>query len=443
MVAYCLEYVAYLCYLNSMKITIQIYIAGKWITAGEFDLPDAEISKGIGGAGYFEYETDYAIAGLVDELPYKRVGLRYPVNFELYAEKQWFAFLLDILPSGAGRRVWARRLDLPDNQSSDWQLLLHGAGNPPGNIRVKEAVIEHRLDNHPGFDKEDIISKQADFIEYAESMGAVVAGATDVAGDAPKFLISRDHNGRWHPDGGLADKEIMDSWLVKFPRGKELRDKTVLRNEAPYYEVARHFGIRTGKPLEFIGNALFIPRFDRKTGNPFVRHGLETLASAAGIATYGRRGNHLELCQAIVAFSSSPLGELFEYLSREILNCALRNTDNHPRNTSLIKYAEDRIELSPLYDFAPMFLDPEGISRATRWEGMEITSGRPDWSAIAAALGEWVSPDDTVSFLKSHVVKVAVLPECMKKCGVEDEVIEGVVRRCGEIADDLSRVGSF
>lgn len=420
-----------------MKATIQIFLEGKWVTAGEFDLPDSEIIKGIDGASYFEYETEYAISAVADKLLLKRVGVRYPVNFDLYAEKHWPAFLLDILPSGAGRRVWAKRLDLPDNQSSDWQLLLNGAGNPPGNIRVLEAAINPPPVNHPGFTKEDIISKQADFIEYAESMGAVVAGATDVAGDAPKFLVSRDHDGRWHPDGALADKNILDSWLVKFPRGKDARDKTVLRNEAPYYEVARCFGIRTGKPLEFIQNALFIPRFDRIPGNPFTRNGLETLASAAGIATYGRRGNHLELCQAIATFSTNPQKELREYLNREILNCALRNTDNHPRNSSLIKYTDNRVELSPLYDFAPMFLDPEGIARASRWEGMEAVPGRPDWRAIAESFGKWLAPEDTAAFLKSQVEKVAALPECMKMCAVEDEVIEGVAKRCAEIANDL------
>ncbi len=419
-----------------MKATIQIFLNGNWIIAGEFDLPDSSLHKGIEGAGYFEYDPDYVIA-LPDELPSKRVGLHYPVNFDLYSERHWPAFLLDILPSGAGRRAWARRLNIPDNPSSDWLLLLNGAGNPPGNIRIMEAVRSPHPFKHPGFSKEDIIDKQADFIEYAESMGAVVAGASDVAGDAPKFLLSRDRTGRWHPDGALPDNNVLDCWLVKFPRGNDVRDKTVLRNEAPYYEVARHFGIRTGKPLEFIENALFIPRFDRIPGTPFIRHGLETLASAARIASYGQRANHLDLCQSVASFATNRQGELWEYLQREILNCALRNTDNHPRNSSLIKYIDGTVELSPLYDFAPMFLDPEGIARASRGENLEPAPGRPDWGGIAQSLKRWCDPEATVVFLKSQAEKVAALPQCMKGCGVEGEVIEGVTARCTEVAGDL------
>jgi serine/threonine-protein kinase HipA len=58
------------------------------------------------------------------------------------------------------------------------------------------------------------MEKQADFIEYAEARGAVVAGATDVAGDAPKFLLVRDRKRRWHPDWALKDWDILDSWLA-------------------------------------------------------------------------------------------------------------------------------------------------------------------------------------------------------------------------------------
>ena len=425
-----------------MRATIQIFLGGAWINAGEYDLPDSSITRGIDGAGYFEYDPDYVLSNLSADQPTRRVGIRYPVNFDLYSEVSWPSFLLDILPSGAGRRVWTRRLDIPDNQSSDWKLLLNGAGNPPGNIRVLEAARPLLPLSHPGFSKADIISKQADFIEYAESMGAVVAGASGVAGDAPKFLVNRDRTGRWHPDGSLQDCDILDCWLVKFPRGKDVRDKTVLRNEAAYYEVARLFGIRTGKPLEFIDNALFILRFDRVPGTPFIRHGLETLASAAGISDYGRRGNHIELCQAVAAFATDSKAEIREYLLREILNCAMRNTDNHPRNSSLIKYADAVIELSPLYDFAPMFLDPEGIARASRWENMEQVSGRPDWYEIAKSLGRWCDFEETAAFLKSQAEKVSTLPECMSACNVEDVVIDGVARRCAEIAADLMDIDS-
>lgn len=420
-----------------MKATLQLCIDGKWTTAGTFESSQRDVARGIAGGGWFEYDADFTLAHL-DNPPGCRAGLRYPVNFELYKSDRWPPFLLDILPSGAGRRVWLRRLSLTDNAAADWQLLLNGAGNPPGNLRVAEAVIPP-AGPHPGFTKEEIVEKQADFIEYAEARGAVVAGATDVAGDAPKFLLARDRKRRWHPDGALKDREVLDCWLVKFPRGKSDADRTVLRNESPYYEVARRFGIRTGKRLEYTHDALFVPRFDRqaRAGN-LVRHALETLSSAAGIAEYGRRGDHAVFCAAIANFATDTATELREYLRREVLNVALRNTDNHGRNSAFIKYADGTVILSPLYDFAPMFLDPEGIPRSSRWGGeLEPAIGRPDWGKVAESLHPHLDPRETRSFLAGHAEAVEELPETMRECGVEERVIDGVARRCAEIAADL------
>lgn len=420
-----------------MKATLQIFLNGSWTTAGMFESEEKSAARGIAGGGWFEYDADFTLAHL-DDSPACRVGLRYPVNFELHKADRWPAFLLDILPSGAGRRVWLRRLGLTDNEAGDWELLLNGAGNPPGNLRVAEAVIPPE-GPHRGFTKEEIVEKQADFIEYAEARGAVVAGATDVAGDAPKFLLVRDRKRRWHPDGALEDRDVLDCWLVKFPRGKSEADQMVLRNEASYYEVARRFGIRTGKRLEFTRNALFVPRFDREVhSGSLIRHGLETLSSAAGISEYGRRGDHAVFCAAIAAFATDATAELQEYLRREILNVALRNTDNHGRNSALLKYTDGTVLLSPLYDFAPMFLDPEGIPRSSRWAGeLEPVIGRPVWAKVAESLRPHLDPQETRAFLAGHGDAVERLPETMRECGVEERVIDGVARRCAEIAADL------
>lgn len=430
----------YFCYFNSMKATIQISINGKWRIAGTFEPVKTQIALGLAGKGWFEYDGDFALSH-IDDSPISRVGLRYPVNFDLYETYRWPAFLLDILPSGAGRRVWTRRLGLDNNERADWQLLMHGAGNPPGNLRIAEAVIPP-AGSHPGFTEEEIIEKNADFIEYAEEHGAVAAGATDVAGDAPKFLLVRDKNRRWHPDGALEDRDVLDCWLAKFPRGKSDADLNVLRNEAPYYEVARRFGVRTGGSLRFAAGTLFIPRFDRKAmDGQLVRYGLETLCSAAEIAEYGRSGDQGVFCNAIAAFATDKKNELHEYLRREILNVALRNTDNHGRNSAFLKLVNGTVMLSPLYDFAPMFLDPEGIPRSSRWnKELEPTSGRPDWGKVAEELARHIDPKETRAFLAGHSEKVARLPETMQECGVEEGVIEGVARRCAEIATDLREV---
>ncbi|MDD2897997.1 MAG: HipA domain-containing protein [Desulfuromonadaceae bacterium] len=423
-----------------MNVTIEIFIDGRWQKAGEFSPDEKSIKRGIGCGGTFEYDIDYTVEQL-ENRPDHRVGLCYPVSFELFRSPRWPAFLLDIMPAGAGRRVWLRRLGIADGAEADWELLRKGAGNPPGNIRIAGAALPTGPP-HPGFSREEIVEKNADFIEYAEERGAVVAGATDVQGDAPKFLLVRDHNLRWHPDGALPDNEIHDFWIVKFPRGRTDADRTVLRNELPYLEVARRFGLRVGAPLELIDDALFIPRFDRMVARGSVRrHGLESLCSAAGIAEYGRRGNHTEFCAAIARHVVDLKTEIIEYIRRDILNAALRNTDNHGRNSAFLKHEDGSVALSPLYDFAPMFLDPEGIPRSSRWEGeLEPVIGRPSWGLIAKLFASVVTPGELRSVLSRDAAAVARLAETMKECGVEDQVIERVAYRCAEIAADLLQI---
>ncbi|MBK5273736.1 MAG: HipA domain-containing protein [Desulfuromonadales bacterium] len=206
--------------------------------------------------------------------------------------------------------------------------------------------------------------------------------------------------------------------------------------------MARRFGVKCGNPLVYRDNTLLIPRFDRiPVAGKLIRLGLETLCSVAMISGFGRRGDHLEFCRAIAAVATDPQTEIYEYLKREILNCALRNVDNHGRNTALIKLDDNRIELSPLYDFAPMFLDPDGIARASLWpSGAETTIGRPNWHSVVELLADLVDPAETKRFLGRQAPDVQALPEVMKECGVELSVIEGVAARCAEVSADLTRL---
>ena len=43
------------------------------------------------------------------------------------------------------------------------------------------------------------------------------------------------------------------------------------------------------------------------------------------------------------------------------------------------------VALSPLFDFAPMFLHPDGIGRRMRWADGD--AGSPDWSRVLDAVG--------------------------------------------------------
>ncbi|MFK5927274.1 MAG: HipA domain-containing protein [Desulfuromusa sp.] len=419
------------------EVTVEIYIKGQWHKAAEFSLYGKDFGLGYHAQGRLSYDIDYAISHISENRTVDRVGCLFPINFDLYSGKDWPAFLLDLLPTGAARDAWLKVLNLRDDESSWWQLLRFAAGSPPGNLRIAGGADRTQI-AHSGFEKQKIIEKNVDFIEYAEANGALVAGASDVQGQAPKFLLVEDHAGRWHAEGALPDDQVKCHWLVKFPRGKKEVDRQVLRNEAPYYEVARAFGLRTAAPLEYCDDALFIRRFDRRVGQHGVeRLGLESIASICNVSEFGLRISHNKSCEMINRYATDPYGEVLEYLKRDILNVALRNTDNHGRNTAILKAPGGTVALSPLFDFAPMFLDPEGISRSSRWDAEgEKEIGLPDWGCVAENLNKEIgfSSIELRQWLSGHAVAIECLPETMLHCGVEDSLIETLSSRIEVVA---------
>jgi serine/threonine-protein kinase HipA len=77
---------------------------------------------------------------------------------------------------------------------------------------------------------------------------------------------------------------------------------------------------------------------------------------------------------------------VLEYIKRDVANLALGNKDNHARNTALQRDFSGGVRLTPLYDFAPMYLHPDGIARRIRWEDND--AGSPDWARVLKRICE-------------------------------------------------------
>ncbi|ABA87762.1 HipA-related protein kinase, putative [Syntrophotalea carbinolica DSM 2380] len=421
------------------EVSVEMYVKGEWRKVADFGVYGKNYGAGYHSKCHLSYDIDYVLSRMEEDRIVDRVGCRYPINFDLYEADSWPAFLLDLLPTGAAREAWLKMLGIRDDTSSWWQLLRFATGNPPGNLRIAGAAVKAKA--HPGFEKKMVIEKNVDFIEYAEANGALVAGASDVQGQAPKFLLVEDRNERWHAEGAIPEDRVKCYWLVKFPRGKTAADRLVLRNEAPYYEVARAFGLRTAAPLKYEDGALFVRRFDRRvTQGGVERFGLESMTSVCGISEFGLRGSHNEACKMIHRYATEPRKEIPEYIKRDILNVALRNTDNHGRNTAFLKSPLGVVTLSPLFDFAPMFKDPEGIARAYRWDAEgEMEIGLPDWGYVAEALEKEVDIDSKQlrSWLADCASEVEDLPDTMVRCGVEESLVDDLSRRIQQVAQKL------
>ena len=426
-----------------MAATLEIYRGGRWLPAAT--LAPLDEAAGLSGASLFDYLVEYAVEFAGPETA-EAAGLscRFPTDFQQYRLDHWPPFVLDLLPGGYGRRQWLEQLGLPDGPPADWPLLLRGTACPPGNVRVAEAVAAKDVNtlvpteagdavpmkDHPGFQHPALIVRSEAFVEYAFQHGIHAAGASDVQGIAPKLLLNLDRQGAWHAEGRLADREVHSHWLVKRPRGDRAADRKVLRNEAAYMRVADRLGLNVFAELEWEADNLFVPRFDRRVRNGAVeRHGMESLYSAAGIAEYGARTSHELLCDAILEFSSQPDADLLEYVKRDIVNVVMGNKDNHGRNTALLRFEDGRVELSPLFDFAPMYLDPEGIARVCRWSGDTESAGDPEWGKVIERF-----PDRETLLraeLRKFGQKLERLPEFMRDCGVDADIVEFRSRSIG------------
>ncbi len=425
-----------------MKCDIEIFIEDGWRHAASFTLQKEEqANRGVGGRGLFEYDLDYSLDRL-DAIGIEAVSCLHPVSFEIQRLSSWPSFLLDLLPSGANRKFFLDELGIPDNPRADWPLLMIGAGNPPGNIRIAQAASPSAEEmHHPGFDRKEITARGENFIEYARENKAPVAGSSGVQGDSPKFLVTQDRFGKFHADGVLPDHRASNHWLVKFPRGKRRSDRDILRNEAAYYRVAEKMELNTGPRLQFDSDALFIPRFDRKVaGREVIRLGLESLASLAGVSAFGIPIPMEKLCSAIVRFSSLPGEDLGEFVLRDILNVAMGNTDNHGRNSAMVKYANGSIRLAPLYDFAPMFLDDQGIARTCRWTGVE-KAGMPDWKRVMEMLLDFRFDMDSLKRrFPGFKAKFEKLPEIIQECGVDTWLVERLSGRIEDVRGALDEI---
>lgn len=421
------------------KAWIQMYRKGGWAPVAAIEPLNAEL--GHKGGCMLEYEPAYYAFGLdMQDTPWDRVSVRYPVSLELYREKTWLPFLLDLLPQGAGRRYHLFELGIKDGPTSDWPLLCHGARYPVGNLRVvpERDWVPQPAAPHPGFPIEDILEKKEHFIAYARENGAPIGGSTDVQGDAPKFLVCESVHGRFHVDAALSEAEVKKHWLVKFPRGKTARDRMVLANEAAYSCVADRLGLTVAEVPRYQGGVLFVPRFDRVvTPEGVQRLGLESLASAAGVAEFGPFLDQFDLCAAIFEHcTEDPAGAVIEFILRDALAMAMGDTDNHARNTALLKFP-GTIQLAPLFDFAPMYLDEGVIARSCLWHGSE-EGGRVDWAEVSARIGDLVrDPERVRAEMLSFGEKLVRLEEIMRQCRVSEEIIDGRRLHRAEITEAL------
>ena len=231
-------------------------------------------------------------------------------------------------------------------------------------------------------------------------------------------------------------------WLVKFSRGNDQSLESILQHEALYMKIAQYLDLRVYAELELHGKTLFIPRFDRKiVDNKVDRIAQESLASLSNKAGFGVRMTHNQVCALLMECCTDPKPEIFEYLKRDLANVALGNKDNHTRNTAIQRFNDGTIRLSPLFDFAPMWLHPDGIARTTRWE-KDDHGGMPIWRSVIEQITEQTGIEHQEiqsEFVKQLPLYQGLMAE-MHRLQISEEILQNSQYRIENICQQIQEL---
>lgn len=418
----------------SKTCTIQLFAEGVWHDVATVTLFGQE-RAGWRAKTYSGYAVDWAMehAGARDAYA---LSCQLPVGLAAFEAATWPVFLIDMLPQGFGREELLRRLNFPPTatEEADWRLLNAGAANPIGNLRVKEAAqwLGQNTGALRGFTDDQVVARGEDFAEYLASHGLFVAGSSGIQGEWPKMLLTRAEDGLLYLDHTLPDERAREHYIVKFGRGTNADLARILRHEAPYMALASQLGLRVHAPLALKGRALFIRRFDRVLdGKAVVRLAQESIATLTGMPGFGAVPSHEQVCMEIMARCTDPETELLEYLKRDVANIALRNTDNHARNTAVQRDFKTGVRLTPLYDFAPMYMHPDGIARRIRWQRGD--AGNPDWQQVIDCVCELAQQAQKTSGRRGRRKRGPV---------VHREVLVNGLRAMGPVLEHIAQHGT-
>lgn len=426
--------------------TLQIYQEDEWLDCAIVEIVGQQ-QTGWQAATRTSYLFEYAISymNLSDG---HALAYHLPVNVQNTLQSTWPAFLMDLLPQGYGRKELLRQLNFSENtqEQADWALLKAGAGNPIGNLRVKEAYEwlqgQFPVQQNHGFSLDQVVERQEKFIESLASYGLFIAGSSGIQGEWPKLLLTQGHDDLFYLDHTLTDHQVKQHWLVKFSRGSDQNLDKILMHEALYMKIAQYLGLRVHQELELHGKTLFIPRFDRKIIDGKVeRIAQESIASLGGKAGFGVRMIHNQICSLLMQCCTEPKQEIFEYLKRDLANVALGNKDNHTRNTAIQRFNNGIIQLTPLFDFAPMWLHPDGIARTTRWE-RDDHGGMPIWHSVIEQIAEstMIDPQEIKAVLIEQLPLYQGLLEHMQHLQLAPEILENSQYRIDNICQQLEEL---
>lgn len=449
------------------KLTLQAFINSDWIDIAIISLPKSDQHNFQ--VTELNYLGSYALK-YHEKDDFHAISINHPVSFffDDMGKPGWLKCLDDIMPSGASRRYWIKHLDIDDlpRDEQAYILLKFGTMSPIGNLRVKESLPKrYEVSDSLYFSVDDIKNRASDFLDYAQQRGAAAGGATGAGGEAPKFILRcgiEDKTGEnkiWI-DPYQDDNTNHDlHYLVKYPRGsRSTVDCNILRAEFYYYHELAKMGVETisidGMRLEEGLNypSLWLPRFDIQIHDQKIKRlGIESVYSILNKAPGVTLDHETTIRSLIAKITNSHMVKhqeyefdiqafVIEWVKRDLLNILFGNSDNHGRNTSFLK-GDGFIKLAPIYDFAPMKADPEGIPRTTKWQQPLEVGGTYNFIGIAESLSDLVPKDILLDELRGIATKCLNLKQRLAERGAPEQILNMPAIGLDYLSDKLTKWG--
>lgn len=439
-------------------LTVQVHYDGSWHDAAEvqFSNPDA----GVNGPTKVDYIDSYFFeignplepeVGVTDA---RALSVSCPVTLDTKRYKGWPPFLVDLLPQGPIRRRISREKGLSefgDDPRIEYPLLLETSSSPIGNLRIKEAWLAEwqRLQKETivGVTLDEILERSDRFREQADRFTGLASGSGGVQGEWPKVLMTLADDGLWYPTPVVSDEAAQDHVIVKLRKTSERSDRLILQAEPSYLELARQLGLKVSRSLTGNDTAVMIPRFDREVvhGHGVIRHGQESLYAALNVGGFSSHLRH-ETCIALLAeVCHDPETDVAEYVVRDVVNRVVGNVDNHGRNTAIQRKADGTITLAPIFDFAPMRLDPRAIPQGITWTCLKGSGESMNVSKIieAAATASGISTSTLRPRIASKLAGLQDIHALARTVSVPTEIANDVIKVDKEIMEQMEALGAF
>ena len=260
------------------------------------------------------------------------------------AGRQLPGFIDDCLPDDWGRRIVAARLGI--RHVDTLTLMTHLSGAAMGDVKIVSADKKEPPAWQGGVNY-STISGIAEAVwsgdwnaiaEADQSLSLLLTGGSRTGGARPKLLVN--------------DKGV--EWLAKFNRSQDNFDMAAV--EWACLNVVAAAGLKVPEAvIDQLGprRCLKVKRFDiSPQGGRYHLLTCNALLKDPYSQDDPHQGSYEDIANIIRKYCEHPAADLEQLLGQLLINSALRNTDDHLRNFSLL---HDGIgwHLSPAYDIVP------------------------------------------------------------------------------------------